>query len=182
MTGAIFLDRDGVINVKAPPHQYVTTREQFEFLPGVLDALAFLAKNSGRKIVIVTNQSPIGRGLATWDQVLDLHGWMEEQIEAAGGRLDGIYVCPHTPQEGCACRKPKPGMLRIAALGLDLDLVHPNEPKETLDLSASCLVGDTGTDIQAAHAAGVYECYPVSARWTLADVAPLIVRQEQRGR
>jgi histidinol-phosphate phosphatase family protein len=99
MTSAIFLDRDGTINELAPPHEYITTREQFRFLPGALDALAFLAQNSGRKIVIVTNQACLGKGLATWEQVLSLHEWMEGQIEEAGGRLDGIYVCPHRPDE-----------------------------------------------------------------------------------
>jgi len=147
MTACIFLDRDGTINRSAPPGQYVTAPEQFEFRPGVLDALAFLAKNSEKRVVIVTNQSAIGRGLATQGQVDDLHDWMERQVVQAGGRIDEIYVCPHAPGDGCDCRKPQPGLLLQAERDLGVDL------------AASCLVGDTEFDLQAAWAAGVPECY-----------------------
>jgi D-glycero-D-manno-heptose 1,7-bisphosphate phosphatase len=167
--GAIFLDRDGVIN-DAIPGGYVLTREQFRFLPRARAALAFLSKNSERRIVIVTNQPAIGKGLTTWEKVLALHAWMEEQIEEAGGRLDGIYVCDHTLEDNCACRKPKPALFQIAALGLDLDLVNPeNEPQITLDLSRSVMVGDTLSDIRAARAAGIRECYRVCCGLPLED-------------
>ena len=150
MTGCVFLDRDGTINEAAPVGQYVLTREAFRFLPGVLDALAFLAKNSGRKIAIVTNQSSIGRGLATRAQVNDLHGWMVGQIERVGGRVDGVYLCPHAPQDNCACRKPQPWLLVDAARELGVDL------------GDSALVGDTEFDLRAGWAAGVPDAYLVT--------------------
>ena len=149
VTGAIFVDRDGTINVQAPPHQYVTTRDQFQFLPGALDALAFLAQNSERRIAIVTNQPCIGKGEATRAQVDELHAWMVERIEEAGGRVDGVYVCPHAHGSDCSCRKPAPGMLLRAAEEMGLDL------------SKSALIGDTRFDLQAGWAAGVTECYLV---------------------
>jgi D-glycero-D-manno-heptose 1,7-bisphosphate phosphatase len=183
--GAIFLDRDGTINGLAPEHEYVTSPDAFQFLPGALDALAFLAQNSERPIIIVTNQSPIGRGMVRQADVDALHVWMIERIEAAGGRIDGVYVCPHRPELGCNCRKPTPGLLFRAARDHDLDL------------GASCLVGDTSSDIKAARRAGVQECYFVltgraPAQFpdngqeyeiyaTLHDAAQAIVRKEKDG-
>ena len=144
--GAIFVDRDGTINAPAAPGEYVTTREDFWFLPGALDALAFLAQNSERRIVVLTNQPAVGKGEATRAQVDALHNWMVGLIEEAGGRVDGVYVCPHAPDEGCDCRKPAPGMLLRAA------------EEKGLDLSKSTLIGDTKFDLQAGWAAGVREC------------------------
>lgn len=149
MTGAIFLDRDGTINAPALRGEYVTTRDHFQFLPGALDALAFLAQNSERRIAIVTNQACVGKGLVARGEVDELHDWMVERIEEAGGRVDGVYVCPHAPDEGCDCRKPAPGMLLRAAEEMGLDL------------SKSTLIGDTRSDLQAGWAAGVRECYLV---------------------
>jgi len=111
---------------------------------------------------------------------------MERQVVAAGGRIDEIYVCPHAPEEGCACRKPAPGLLLRAAEDLGVDL------------AASCLVGDTEADLQAAWAAGVNECYLIAGpgcrfpaagggrrymvTTSLAQAACWIVRREQRAR
>lgn len=183
MNGAIFLDRDGTINECANPGEYVTAQGQFHFLPGVLQALKFLSQHSPRKIVIVTNQACIGKGLVKPGQVDDLHVWMQHRISEAGGWTDGVYVCPHAPWDGCNCRKPKPGLLIQAAQELDIDL------------SRSVMVGDAGTDLQAGWAAGVPECYqiltgaPLEAfqrggheydiYGALIDVARAIVRKEQ---
>jgi D-glycero-D-manno-heptose 1,7-bisphosphate phosphatase len=155
---AVFLDRDGVINKCAPPHQYVTTVEQFEFLPDVLNALAFLAEHYTGKIIIVSNQAYIGKGLV--HNLSDnspngiVFSWMVEQIVEANGRVDGVYVCPHVPEDRCWCRKPKPGMLIQASRDLDIDL------------SKSIMIGDMITDIQAAWVAGVGRCYWVADRHT----------------
>ena len=182
MRGAIFLDRDGVINVNAAPHEYVTDRKDFVFIPGVLEALALLAQHQERKIVVVSNQPGIGKGLVTCQKVDDLHTWMQNRISEEGGWTDGVYVCPHRPTDGCACRKPRPGLLIQAAKDLDIDL------------SKSVMVGDTGHDLQAGWAAGVPECYQVLTGLplepfqaggheyeiyaTLLDVARAIVRKE----
>jgi len=132
----VFLDRDGVINRLAPDNGYVTSWDMFEFLPGVLEALVEL-KNGGYRIVIVTNQSCIGRGLATHEDINLIHRIMGEKIEEAGGAVDGIYYCPHKPDSGCSCRKPKPGLFLAAQGDLGIDLVQ------------SIVVGDSLSDLQA---------------------------------
>jgi len=149
MNGAIFLDRDGTINAQPAPHAYITHPDDLHFLPGALDALAFLAKNSGRKIAVVTNQACIGKTLATAAEVEAVHDRMRAGIRLAGGRIDAIYLCPHTPEDACFCRKPLPGLLIQAARELGVDL------------GKSCLIGDSATDLRAGWAAGVPEVYLV---------------------
>lgn len=140
---AVFLDRDGVINENRD--DYVKNWEEIRFLPGALDAMAILASTPFR-IVLVTNQSIIGRGMLTQAQVEKINRRLAIEVEAHGGRLDGIYFCPHHPNEGCLCRKPRPGLIMQAACDLDIDLTR------------SFLVGDAVSDIDAALAAG---CYPI---------------------
>jgi D-glycero-D-manno-heptose 1,7-bisphosphate phosphatase len=145
---AAFLDRDGVINVD---HGYVVRREDFSFVPGVLDGARRLRK-LGFTLVVVTNQSGIGRGLYSAEAFEQLTAWMKAQFESAGAPLAGVYFCPHHPTEAtsefrrtCDCRKPAPGMLLAAAQELGLDL------------GASVLFGDKHSDLLAARAAGVPE-------------------------
>ena len=146
MQPAVFLDRDGVINQNRA--DYVRTWEQVEFLPGVFDALRRLA-DSQFAVVVVTNQSAIGRGIMAAETLQAIHNGMAARIADEGGRLDAIYACPHQPDAGCECRKPQPGMLLQAAAALDIDLAN------------SYLVGDAVADMQAALAAG---CRPVMVR------------------
>jgi len=157
MTGAVFLDRDGTINKKAPYGQYILNKEQFEFLPGVLDALRFLHKNSERRIVIVTNQAAIGRGFTLRCEVNDLHAWVSQQVRQAGGLIHAFYICPHTIDDKCRCRKPQPGLLVQASREMELDLAR------------SVMVGDTMTDIQAGWRAGVGECYLSTGGLSIVD-------------
>ena len=138
---AIFLDRDGVINVNRD--DYVKSWDEFQFLPTVLEALALLASMPAL-IVIVTNQSAVGRGIIPRVTLDDIHRRMLRIIENNGGRIDAIYVCPHAPWENCPCRKPRPGLLLQAQRDLDIDL------------PASYLIGDRSTDIQAAQAVGAH--------------------------
>jgi D-glycero-D-manno-heptose 1,7-bisphosphate phosphatase len=137
---AVFLDRDGVIiqNREA----YVRSWEDVEFLPHSLEAMSRLAK-SPFVIVIVTNQSAVGRGIIPLSQAEMINRRVLETIARAGGRVDGVYMCPHAPEENCTCRKPKAGLLTQAAEELGLDL------------GRSILIGDALTDLEAAHAAGV---------------------------
>lgn len=144
MTGAVFLDRDGTINVRKRDG-YVLCPEEFHFLPGALEALAALAQGTEQRIVVVTNQSAINRGLMFRSTLEEIHMWMRQGIRYAGGRLDGIYVCPHRPEDGCLCRKPRPALLIQAAHELGIDL------------SKSSMIGDAGTDLRAAWAAGIPE-------------------------
>ena len=146
MKPAVFLDRDGVINENRA--DYVRTWEQVVFLPGVFDALRALA-DSGFAVVVVTNQSAIGRGIMAAEALQTIHDKIARRITEEGGRVDAIYACPHRPDDGCPCRKPRPGMLLQAAADLDIDL------------AASYLVGDAVTDMEAALAAG---CRPVMVR------------------
>ncbi len=138
---AILFDRDGVLNRRIVGG-YVLRPDDFEWLPGARAALAH-AHGAGLICAVVTNQACIGRGLVSADGVRAIHDRMLAEAAVAGGRIDGVFVCPHRPEDGCGCRKPRPGLLHEAARTL------------RLDLSASVLIGDSPTDIEAAAAAGV---------------------------
>lgn len=134
---AIFLDRDGVINVNRP--DYVKSWDEFVFLPRALDALKRLAL-SEFVIVVTTNQSVIARGMASAATVRDIHARMVAEVRRAGGRIDAVYYCPHLPGDKCDCRKPQPGLYRRAARDGNLDLPR------------SIVIGDAFTDVAAALA------------------------------
>lgn len=136
---AMLLDRDGVINVRRLAH--VRRWEEFKFLPGVTSALARLTALR-IPVFVVTNQAIINRGLATHDAVEAIHDRMCAEIATAGGAVAGIAVCPHRPDEQCACRKPAAGML------------HALAARYHLDLPRCLMVGDTCNDILAGRAAG----------------------------
>lgn len=139
---ALFLDRDGVI-IENKTH-YVRSLGDVQFIPGALAALARLARaRPDWRIIVVTNQSAVGRGLMTLAAVQAINAYVLDHVRAAGGRLDQFYVCPHRPDEACPCRKPAPGMLLQAAA------------EWGLDLAASVMIGDALSDVQAAQAAGV---------------------------
>lgn len=140
-TPTIFLDRDGVLNEKAPRATYITRPEDFRFLPGAIEAVAGLTK-AGWRVVVVSNQAGINRGAMTEDDLTAVHARMTAEIEAAGGRIAAIYHCPHDWDEDCDCRKPKPGMLFRAQRDFHLDLTR------------TPFVGDDERDGIAADAAG----------------------------
>ena len=153
MTSAVFLDRDGVINVD---HGYVSTWERFEFLPGVPDALRAL-QDAGYLLIVVSNQSGIGRGYYCEADVESLNQVIAQHLgSTVGVTLSGFYHCPHHPTEAegefrrqCDCRKPAPGMIRQAVLD------------HGIDLNTSLLVGDKDSDIEAGRAAGVARLFKV---------------------
>jgi D-glycero-D-manno-heptose 1,7-bisphosphate phosphatase len=136
---AVLLDRDGVINRMRP--DYVKSWEEVELLPGAIQSLARLAR-AGLRLVVISNQSAIGRGLVSRERVEEIHQRLSALVEEVGGRIDAYLVCPHAPSEGCACRKPAPGLLLRARdeLGVDLE--------------SAILVGDQSSDLDAARAAG----------------------------
>lgn len=146
---AVFLDRDGVINANRP--DYVKSWAEVRFLPGVFRALARLARTPFA-IVVVTNQSPVGRGLLAPEVAEEINRRIQAMVAAHGGRIDAVYLCPHRPEEGCACRKPKPGLLLRAAQERDLNL------------AASYMVGDALSDVEAARAAGVHPILVLTGR------------------
>ena len=146
MRRGAFLDRDGVLNVD---REYVHKREDFAFIAGVFEAARRL-KGWGFALVVVSNQSGIGRGLFSEQEFATLTAWMKQQFVDQGAALDGIYYCPHHPTEAvgdyrrwCDCRKPQPGMFFSAARDLDLAL------------ESSVMFGDRLSDLHAARAAGV---------------------------
>lgn len=137
----VFLDRDGVINRNPPNRGYVKTWAEFAFIPNARRAIRELTE-SGYRIFVITNQSGIGRGLYTEETVEDIHRRMVIEITKAGGKIDDVYCCPHHPDAGCECRKPKPGMLKRAA------------QEHNINLSSAYLIGDFTTDISAGKRAG----------------------------
>lgn len=143
---ALFLDRDGVINVD---HGYVYLKENFHFIDGIFELVA-AAKEAGYLVVIVTNQAGIGRGYYTEDDFNKLMKWVTQQFDQKGGCIDGVYFCPYHPVHGIGeyrrlsdDRKPRPGMFLRAAADL------------AIDLGNSIMVGDKASDMEAAGAAGV---------------------------
>ena len=112
MFPAIFLDRDGVIIENVPA--YVRSWADVSIFPQAVQALVRL-NHSPYKIVIVTNQAGIGKGLFSQAEAESINQRLIGEIERAGGRIDGVFMCPHTPNDGCDCRKPKPGLFMQAA-------------------------------------------------------------------
>lgn len=140
---AVFLDRDGTINADRP--DYVKGWEEFHFFPEALAALRRLARLEV-DIIVVTNQSAIGRRVISATVVSEINRRMVSEIERHGGRITAVYVCPHVPWAGCPCRKPKPGLLLRAAA------------RHRIDLSQSFMVGNHISDAEAAVAVG---CKPI---------------------
>jgi D-glycero-D-manno-heptose 1,7-bisphosphate phosphatase len=136
---AILLDRDGTINVERA--DYVLEPGQLQLLPGAVQAMARIAR-WGIPVLVVTNQSGVGRGLLSEEMLLAIHTRLREELAPDGGRIDDFFVCPHHPNAGCSCRKPRPGLLVQAAV------------RYGLDLSQCLMIGDSATDLQAAQAAG----------------------------
>jgi D-glycero-D-manno-heptose 1,7-bisphosphate phosphatase len=142
---AVFLDRDGTVNVEV---QYLSKTSDFQLIPGVAPALKRL-KEAGFLLVVVTNQSGIGRGYYDEEALAAIHAHMQAELTNLGAAIDACYFCPHHPvhalgdyKKECGCRKPLSGMLRQAAEDLDIDL------------SASFMIGDKLTDVQAGINAG----------------------------
>ena len=136
---AVFLDRDGVLTRERS--DYVKNPDELQLLPGIVEPLREIQK-LGFKIVVVTNQSVIGRGLATNEMMSKIHEKLRTELEEMGCKIDAIYYCPHRPDEGCTCRKPEPGLILRA--GKDL----------AIDIGTSWMIGDKGIDMEAATRAG----------------------------
>lgn len=137
----VILDRDGVLNSRMGKGEYVRSWSEWTWLPTVREGLARLAA-AGVRTIVVTNQAGIARGAMSAADLEDIHRRMREEAEQAGGRIDAIYHCPHGWDEGCSCRKPKPGMLFQAQRDFHLDL------------SRTWFIGDDTRDAEAATAAG----------------------------
>ncbi len=159
---AAFIDRDGVLNEE---RAFVYRPEDFVFIPGAIEALRLL-QTAGYRLVVVTNQSGIARGLYTEADYLALSAHMRGSLQASGIHLDAIEHCPHLPDAPvpgyrveCDCRKPRPGMLLRAMQTLDID------PQ------TSFLVGDRLSDVGAGRAAGLARCFLVRTGYALSPEA-----------
>lgn len=139
MQQLIILDRDGVINHDSD--EFIKSPDEWEAIPGSLESIAKL-NQSGYRIVVVTNQSGLSRGLFTLDDLHQIHHKMHKSLEDVGGTIEAVFFCPHHPKEECQCRKPRPGMFQDIANRLGISLV--NVP----------VVGDSLCDLQAAIASG----------------------------
>ncbi|WOH37866.1 D-glycero-beta-D-manno-heptose 1,7-bisphosphate 7-phosphatase [Thalassotalea fonticola] len=157
MNRALFLDRDGIINVD---HGYVYKPEEFEFVDGIFDVCRH-AQDLGLQLIVITNQSGIARGKYTEEQFLTLTDWMKKEFLKERIIITDVFFCPHHPTKGldayklaCKCRKPEPGMIFKAA------------QKHKIDLKQSIFIGDKVSDIKAAENAGVHNRILVSGKYS----------------
>lgn len=154
---ALFLDRDGVVNVE---RNYLFRIEECAFMDGVFE-ICRRFRERGYATVVVTNQAGIARGYYTVEEMHRLHAWMAERFSERGVPFDGFYHCPHHPDRTgpCSCRKPEPGMILQAAADLDLDLAR------------SAILGDKDSDLEAGRRAGVRWLGKVSGMHGIESIA-----------
>ena len=145
MNKAIFLDRDGVLNVDLG---YVYKKSDFSIIEGVIEALTFFS-GIGFMLIVITNQSGIRRGLYSEEEFLELNGFMLDLFKKASIEITDVFYCPHSPADNCSCRKPK------------TELIDTAVAKYNIDRSASYLIGDKLTDIEAGRSAGLAKSFLV---------------------
>lgn len=162
---AVFLDRDGVLNRERP--DFVKSPEELEILPGIEGPLHEIQK-LGFRIVIVTNQSVVGRGLTSHYEMSRIHEKLRLELARSGCSIDGIYYCPHRPDEGCDCRKPAPGLILKAARELGIDVER------------SWMIGDKEMDLEAARRAGCRGIRVATNGEGLEDAVRQIALEEDR--
>lgn len=155
MNKAVFMDRDGTI---VEDVGYLNSPEQIHFIPGSIEAIKML-NEAGYKVVVITNQAGVAKGLITEDMLQTIDKTLHKWILNGGAHLDGIYYCPHHPEHGvypykqvCECRKPHPGLIKRAHRDLDIDL------------SQSYMIGDKATDVEAGKSAGAKTVFVLSGR------------------
>jgi D-glycero-D-manno-heptose 1,7-bisphosphate phosphatase len=139
---AFFLDRDGVLNRRAPPGEYVKSAAEFVWLTGAREGVRRL-NDEGWLVLVVTNQRGVALGLYGAADVEAIHARAQRELHEIGAHVDGFYFCPHGDEDGCACRKPQPGLILRAA------------QEWNVDLADSYLIGDDARDVEAARRAGV---------------------------
>lgn len=160
---AILLDRDGVLNRKPPRGQYLRSWDEFEWLPGAREALRLL-KEANYRIIVVTNQAGVARGIMTEEDLLSIHRRMVAEVTRSGGRIDAVYYCSHHWTDNCECRKPRAGLLFEAQHTFNLDLTR------------TVFVGDDETDVQAADAAGCVSAL-VSPQRSLLEIVRRLIQE-----
>jgi D-glycero-D-manno-heptose 1,7-bisphosphate phosphatase len=164
---AVIIDRDGTLNQRPPQAQYVKAWDEFQWLPGAIEALQLL-KAAGYKLILASNQPGIARGMMTEADLAELHRSMENDLARHDIALDAIYYCPHGWDEGCLCRKPMPGMLFQAQRDFHLDLTK------------TMFIGDDPRDNQAGEAAGCLTALVTEERSLLEAVREYLSEIEAR--
>lgn len=139
MSRIVFLDRDGVINEDSS--SYIKSPDEFHFISKSPEAIALLCDH-GFEVILITNQSAVGRKMITAQTLSAIFDKLKIGVAAAGGKIKDIFCCPHTPDAGCACRKPKPG------------LIYQAQKKYGIDPAATVMVGDSAKDIECGKNAG----------------------------
>lgn len=160
----VVLDRDGVINHESD--QFIKSPEEWQPLPGSLEAIARLTQ-WGYRVVVATNQSGIGRGLFDMDTLNAIHDKMVKAVALAGGRIDAIFYCPHGADSSCECRKPRPGMLREIA------------QRYHTDMKGVPVIGDSLRDLQAAVAMDAQPILVLTGKGTKTHDHPELPRETQ---
>ncbi len=138
---AIFLDRDGVLNVRPPEHEYVRSAAEFQWLPGAAEGAARLGR-AGYVMTVASNQRGVARGLVTWEVLEEIEALIQDGLQPWGARIHAFRYCPHDLDAGCSCRKPAPGMFQALSSELGLDPAR------------SWTIGDSASDVSAGRAAG----------------------------
>ena len=164
----IFLDRDGTLNQRFAKAHYVERPDEFTWLPGAREALVRLCQ-AGYQLVLITNQPGVARGNFTKTELAAIHEKMNSDLAKVGAKVHHIYYCPHNWDEGCACRKPAPGMLLQAQKDL------------SLDLTKCWMLGDDERDMHAGASAGC-KCMMVSSQHPLSEAVDYILRLERSDR
>lgn len=137
---AVFLDRDGVIN-RMIENGYVLKWEDFEFLPGVDQAISYL-NTKNIPVIVISNQACVGKGLISMEGLKAINDRMLQELGSKSASILDVYVCPHVEKDNCDCRKPKPGLLIRAAR------------EHGIDLKSSIFIGDSDSDVEAGKRAG----------------------------
>jgi D-glycero-D-manno-heptose 1,7-bisphosphate phosphatase len=138
---AVFVDRDGTINERPAPHRYIESVAEFRWLPGALAGLTRLGR-AGFPLIVVSNQRGVARGRVSWEALASIESEIQNLLRPRGAEISVFRYCPHGLDDGCECRKPKPGLIRAAAEELGIDLAQ------------SWMIGDADSDVQAGLAAG----------------------------
>jgi len=155
----VVLDRDGVINAESDA--FIKAPDEWKAIPGSLEGIARLNQR-GFRVVVATNQSGIGRGLLDMPAFNAINDKMLRALAQVGGRIDAIFYCPHLPDSGCACRKPRPGMLHEIGRRFSVDLAN-----------LPCL-GDSLRDLEAAHAVGALPILVATGRGRATSIDPAL--------
>ncbi len=165
----VFIDRDGVINrdgAGRTEHSYVTRWEDFDFLPGVIPGFKAL-KEAGYKTIIISNQKCVGKGIVTTEELDSLTRKMKDAVEKGGGKVDGVFYCPHLDEDNCDCRKPKTGLLLQAKKMFNIDT-----------FSGKYFIGDSERDIVAGKSVGLKTILVLSGKSSRKDVPGWVVRPD----